>query len=242
LAASQFAQTMDIVERSLGEFDGPFFMSTSAEGPTFVDVLFIGIFERVRASVAYWRNIDVYAGRPKIREWFDAMMAWEPFAKMASDDLSLVLGLPPQFGNVKFTAAREDISTLIDRQRSLAVLNDGAEGAADRMDAAAAMLRNADILLADALKGGKARADDKPHVDGALRAAVAALADPGPGKLEALEAGLLGSVPLGARKAVADCIRFERGRACTPRDMPFKALQQYCGVCNWVLRTLDAEL
>jgi glutathione S-transferase len=233
LAIEQFNTTMDLVESALGEFGGPFFLSTEDEGPGFVDVLFAGFLERIRSSVAYWRNLDVMEGRRNLTAWFVAMEAWTPFANHRSDDKTHILALPPQFGPVTFLAERKEISTLIDRRRSLHMLNDGPDGSAARLAAAAAMVRNADLIVADAVRGAQGGPTDEQHVDAAFRILVAALVDPGPGKLEELEATLLAAIPVSARKVVADAMRFERERCCTPRDMPVLAMEQFAGVMNW---------
>lgn len=240
LAVEQFHTTMDLVDSALGEFAGCFFLSSEEEGPGFVDILFAGFLERIRSSVAYWRNIDVLNGRPNLTAWFAAMEGWTPYANHRGDDLSHILALPPQFGNVKFTGERTEVSTIIDRQRALFVLNDGPEGANARTQAASAIVRNVDIVIPDAIKGGKATAKaEQALVDVAFRIMVSALMDPD--NLEDLESALIDAIPSTSRVVVGNCLRFERGRCCTPRDMPVPALEQFSGVINWALDVLGCD-
>lgn len=243
LAIEQFNTTMDLVDSALGEFGGEFFLSTNAEGPGFVDILFIGFLERIQSSVAYWRNLDLLEGnsRRRLKAWVVAMEAWEPYANHRSDDKTHILALPPQFGPVKFTKEREAISTLIDRRRSLLILNDGPEGAEWRLKAAEAMVRNGDLIVKDAVRGAQGTPADEEYVDVAFRILATALVDPGPGKLEELEGILLSSIPESARKVVAAGMQFERERCCTPRDMPVLAMEQFAGVMNWGAAILDPQ-
>lgn len=240
-SVEEFHLAMDIVERSVGEFAGAFFLTDAEEGPGFIDILFAGFLERIKSSVAYWRSIDIFVGRDKLKRWFDAMLAWEPFARHYSDDLTHVLALPPQFGPVKFTGPRANVSSIIDRRRSLHVLNDGSEGGNDREEAAAAIARNADLVISDAMKGTKTANALQDYVDIAFRILVQALMDPGPGKLEALEVQANDKIPESVRGIVASCLRFERGRCCTPRDMSVAALTQFCGAINWLIRSLGEQ-
>lgn len=240
LAVEQFHTTMDLLESALGEFAGCFFLSTREEGPGFVDILFAGFLERVRSSVAYWRNIDILDGRERLAGWFAAMEAWTPYANHRGDDLSHILALPPQFGNVKFTAERTEVSTIIDRRRSLHVLNDGPEGRTARVQAASAIVRNSDIVVPDSFKGGGAlEKGDQDLVDCAFRILVSVLMNPD--QLETCESELLSTVDSASRVAVGNCLRYERGRCCTPRDMPVAALEQFCGAINWALDVLGCE-
>jgi glutathione S-transferase len=239
LGVDQFSATMDLVEGALGEFAGAFFLSTEDEGPGFVDILFAGFLERIRSSAAYWRNLDILAGRRQLAAWFASMEAWTPFGNHRSDDKTHILALPPQFGSVNFLDDRAELSTLIDRRRSLLVLNDGPEGAAARLTAAAAMVRNAELIVADAVRGVKGGRGDTAAMDVAFRVAAAVLADPA--TLEDAAVALLSAVPERARKLVAEGMRFERERCCTPRDMPVLAMEQFAGAMNWAASVLDKQ-
>lgn len=235
-AMRSFNETLDFTETALKEHHGDFFLTAVEDGPSFVDCLFAPFMERIRSSVAYWRNADILEGRPALTKWFAAMEAWPVYANHRSDDLSHVLALPPQIGRVTFKEPREQISLNIDRARSLHVLNDSEEGKAARDEAAAALVRNHDLILPDAITGCDADEAARPHVDKALCTLVQALSNPD--ELENIEKSLASEIPDSMKSTVSDCLRFERGRCCTPRDMSVAALVQFSGAINWAIRAL----
>jgi glutathione S-transferase len=239
-AVVQFNATMDLVESAMQEYEGPFLLSYAEEGPSFIDCLFAPFVERILSSSAYWRSLDVLKDRPALSRWFNAMLDWPVFANHRSDDITHVLALPPQIGRVGMQGPRAEISTMIDRRRSLHTLNDGPEREDDRLVAAAAIVRNFELVVPDALKGGGAAQSIYEHIDVAFRALVLCLVDPA--LLESIESSVLTPIPSQARPAVADCLRFTRGRACTPRDMSVDALEQFCGGLNWIIQCLGEEL
>jgi glutathione S-transferase len=236
----QFNATMDLVENAMKEYEGPFLLSYAEEGPSFVDCLFAPFFERIISSSAYWRSLDVLQDRPALSRWFSAMLDWPVFANHRSDDITHVLALPPQIGRVGMQGPRAEISTMIDRRRSLHILSDGPEREEDRMMAAAAIVRNYDLVVPDALKGGGAAQGMLQHIDVVFRALVLCLLDPE--LLESIVSSSFSEIPSAERPAVADCLRFTRGRACTPRDMSVGALEQFCGGLNRIIQCLGEEL
>jgi glutathione S-transferase len=238
-SVDQFNLTMDLVENALGEYEGPFFLSYAEEGPSFIDCLFVPFVERIISSSAYWRGLDVLKGRPSLTRWMSAMLDWPVFANHRSDDLTHVLALPPQIGRVTMLGPRNEISVMIDRRRSLHVLNDGPERAEDRKVAAAAVVRNYDLVVPDSMKGGSAQEKDKPFVDIAFRYLVQAFLDPD--QLESIESSLQSQISSESRATVASCLRFTRGRCCTPRDMSVDALEQFCGGLNWLIGALGEQ-
>lgn len=238
-AESSFLYTVEAVDQALRAYgDGPFFLG--GDTPSFVDCVFAPFLERIRSSVAYWRSVDILDVErwPSLAAWFAAMEAFPLWANCRSDDLTHVLALPPQIGPCTFVGDRRRVSLAIDRARSLAVLNDGDDAAATalRAEAAAALVNNREAVVKDALKGiGKA--GSAPAVDTAVavgfRAAAAVLADPT--RLEALEADLAAPATLGGHAAaVAAAARYERQRACVPRDMTAAGAVQFCGAMNWL--------
>lgn len=197
-------------------------------------------FERSNSSLKYWRNIDMTEGRPNLKAWFEAWGKWEPSMYLRSDDWTHIGALPPQIGPVKFVKNRALISIKVETARTLHVLNDGPEGKMARNMAAAALCRNSRLVVNDAINGMRAAAADHRHVDNALRIIAQVLFDPD--LLEVLEERARLEIPDSSRGIVGDCIRFERARCCSPRDMPIVAMEQFCGAINWLLVTLRQEL
>lgn len=244
-AESSFLYTVEAVDQALRAYgDGPFFLGGDA--PSFVDCVYAPFLERIRSSVAYWRSVDILdaARWPSLAAWFAAMDAYPLWANCRSDDLTHVLALPPQIGPCTFVGDRGRVSLGIDRARSLAVFNDGDDAAAVavRAEAAAALVNNREAVVKDALKGIRqaGKAPVSAAVEVGFRAAAAVLADPS--RLEALEADLARPAALGGAAAnVAAAARYERQRACVPRDMTAAGAVQFCGAMNWLVRACGEE-
>jgi len=243
-AESSFVYTVEAVDQALRAYgDGPFFLGGSS--PSFVDCVFAPFIERIRSSVSYWRSVDILDEErwPSLAAWFAAMEELPLWANLRSDDLTHVLALPPQIGPCTFVGDRGRASQLIDRARSLAVLNDGDDAAAVavRAEAAAALVNNREAVVKDALKGIQRTGNRSvaTDIETGFRAAVAVLADPS--QLEALEEALAASGALGDMAAVAAAARYERQRACTPRDMTVAGAVQFSGAMNWLIRACGED-
>ncbi len=235
-ARGALIQVLDMVEKSLFEFMGPYFLG---EEPSFIDILYAPILMRISSTLKYFRNMDPAEGRPNLANWYSAMYSWEPSRKLMSDDISYALSIPPQIGPVRFLPNRTEVSTNIDKARSKHMLNDGDEKKADRLEAAERFLNNFEAVFKDACKGAQTVDISKSAVELAFRAVAGVLVDPN--TLEKLEAGLKEEIVEDDRQAVCAALRFMRGRACTPRDMTVDGLVQFCGAINWCIRTLGLE-
>lgn len=230
---------LDLIEGALTEFEGPYFYP--GELPSFVDINFSSILERSRASLKYWRNLDITADRPAIKNWFVKWEQWAPASYLRSDDWTHIGALPPQIGPVRFLSTRSQDSLFVEQSRNLHILNDGPEKQIERNIAASNLCRNADIVVPDAIRGCKS--DNKEHheyVDLALRILAQVLYEPD--LLEVLEDRLRSQIPQEAWKVVGDGLRFEKIRVCAPRDMPITSMKEFCGGINWILKTLEQDL
>lgn len=237
-ADKAFEEVLSFVDKTLGDFGGPYFLGNEV---TFIDCLFAPFMERIESSVKYWNNI-IIREKSRIREWFEAMERWEPYNRMRSDDLTHVLALPPQIGRCRFQGTRKAESLSVDRFRKLAILNDGSDGEPARLEACAALVRNHEAVLKDAMDG--AGADEKnpsltDSVGFGFRAAAEVLLDPD--HLEAMEEAVQKNIAEEYRSLVASAARFERQRCCTPRDMCVDAAVQFYGSMNWLIRVLEKD-
>lgn len=230
--------TLDLIERGLGEFPGPFFYP--GDEPSFVDINFSTMFERSRSSLRYWRNLELAEGRPNLERWFRAWEAWEPSGYLRSDDWTHIGALPPQIGPVRFLRTRAPMSLAVETSRARHVLNDGPERKMQRHLAAIRLCQNAPLVVKDAIRGAKAAEPDHHHIDNALRIIAQVLFNPD--LLEVLEERARSEIPRSSWKVVGDGLRFERIRCCAPRDMPAQSMEQFSGAINWLLRTLEQEL
>lgn len=235
-ARGPLVEALDMVEKSLFEFMGPYFFG---EEPSFIDILYAPILMRISSTLKYFRNMDPAEGRPNLTAWYNAMYTWEPSRKLMSDDISYALSIPPQIGTVRFLPQRTEVSTNIDKARAKHILNDGDERKADRLEAAERFLNNFEAVFKDACKGANTIDISKPAVDLAFRAIGGVLVDPD--TLENLEMALKDEIVEDDRAAVCAALRFMRSRACTPRDMTVDGLEQFCGAINWCIRTLGLE-
>jgi len=159
---------------------------------------------------------------------------------MSSDDWTHIGALPPQIGPVRFTKTRSAASLAVETSRALHVLNDGPERRFERNQAAAAICRNHDLVVKDAIRGGQVSETDHVYVDKAFRILAAVLFNPD--ILEKLEDLARTEIPVRSWTVIGDAVRFERARCCSPRDMPIRAMEQFCGAINWFLRTLKQDL
>lgn len=159
---------------------------------------------------------------------------------LRSDDWTHIGALPPQIGPMQFGKTRNAASLSVETARSRYVMNDGPEGAVVRNLAGVAISKNHVLVVKDAIVGVKVSEKEQVLVDFAFRLMCEVLFDPD--KLEMGEVKALKEIPKDSRVTVGNAIRFERARCCAPRDMPIKAMEQFCGVINWLLRTLGQEL
>lgn len=142
---------------------------------------------------------------------------------------------------MSFLRTRSPASLAVETARSKHVLNDGPEGAVWRKQAASAICRNHTAVTKDAMRGVKGCPDAFHSVtDFAFRVLSEVLLDPS--RLEEAEIRVRETVKTEEWVMLGHALRFERVRCCAPRDMPIRAMEQFCGVINWMLRTIEQEL
>lgn len=148
----QLENALKLTEEALGEFSGPFFLRYE---PSFVDINFSSILERMSATVKYFRNWDVSEGRPNLTAWYAAMKNWESARYIAADAFSSANSIPPQVGAVSFMRERNYVSLGVDASRSLHMPNDGPESQQLREEAAERLCTNLNAVVEDARKGAQ---------------------------------------------------------------------------------------
>ena len=184
--------------------------------------------------------MEITEGRPNLKAWFDAWENWPPAVYLRSDAWTHIGALPPQIGPVRFNKTRDAKSMSVETARLLHILNDGPERKEARHQAASAICRNSELVIKDAIRGGKVPEKYHKYVDLSFQIMVQVLTNPD--RLEDLEDQLRETIPQDAWKVIGNAIRFERIRCCAPRDMPIWAMEQFCGAINWILRTLEQQL
>lgn len=236
VAKPQLTNALTLVEESLAEFSGPFFLG---QEPSFVDIMFSSILERTKATIKYFRNWDVSEGHPNLTTWYAAMKSWESARFISADEYSSALSIPPQIGSVTFMRERNDISLGVDARRSLYMLNDGPESQEPREEAAERLCSNLTAVVQDARKG--ARLDERlgPLLSTVLRIVASALIHPD--KLEESEQNMKEVVVGEDVRRIVSALMFIRQRCCCPRDMTVDALEQFCGALNCFIRLLEPD-
>ena len=115
-AMKGFMQCMDKVDAALLETSGPFFLGS--DYPMMIDLIFVSHIERMLASVAYWKGLQIRgSGRWKgIDAWFDAFDQRDSYLGFKSDFYTNVMDIPPQYGpgyDGGFANKREEYQAMI---------------------------------------------------------------------------------------------------------------------------------
>jgi len=103
-----FLECLDRVDSQLTSTPGPWFFShvtsfPSDDHPTMIDFVYVSHLERMLASCAYWKGLDLRSGPwreryPGINAWFDAFEKRECYLAFKSDYYTHVMDIPPQYG------------------------------------------------------------------------------------------------------------------------------------------------
>ena len=98
-----FLECLQSVNDSLGASSGPYFLDYTTKHPTMIDFVFASHVERMLASVAYWKGIDLrdstkWSRFSALQRWFDALERQEYYLAFKSDYYTHVKDIPPQYG------------------------------------------------------------------------------------------------------------------------------------------------
>jgi len=102
-----FLECLDRVDGALASAPGPWFFSPSefpdGEYPTMIDFVYASHVERMLASAAHWKGLDLRGSRwreryPGLNLWFDALERREYYRAFQSDYYTHVMDIPPQYG------------------------------------------------------------------------------------------------------------------------------------------------
>ncbi len=100
-AMKGFLDCLSKVENALSSTHGPWFFEY--DYPTMIDFVFISHVERMLASCAYWKGLnlrsdDMRAKYPSLNLWLDSFDKRECFLAFKSDYYTHVKDIPPQYG------------------------------------------------------------------------------------------------------------------------------------------------
>lgn len=96
-----FLDCMEKVDKELASTKGPWFFDK--DYPTMIDFVYISHVERMLASCAYWKGLNLRDEEmkkkfPALNEWLDAFDKRECFLAFKSDYYTHVKDIPPQYG------------------------------------------------------------------------------------------------------------------------------------------------
>jgi glutathione S-transferase len=97
-----FLDCLQQVNQALQETKGPFFLDF-VEHPTMIDFVFASHVERMLASCAYWKGVDLrspeqYPQLGALQDWFNALEKAEYYLAFKSDYYTHIKDIPPQYG------------------------------------------------------------------------------------------------------------------------------------------------
>jgi len=94
-----FLDCMGQVEKNLGATPGPwFFSSKEYDHPTMIDFVYVSHVERMLASCAYWKGLELRSRFPNLDRWLTAFEQRECYLAFKSDYYTHVMDIPPQYG------------------------------------------------------------------------------------------------------------------------------------------------
>ena len=88
------------VDQELLKTKGPWFFDEH-DHPTMIDFVYVSHVERMLASCAYWKGLNLRDPKWKLKglnAWLDAFEKREPYLAFKSDYFTHVMDIPPQYG------------------------------------------------------------------------------------------------------------------------------------------------
>lgn len=101
-AMQGFLDCLKKVDNALASTSGPWFYDT-ADHPTMIDFVYVSHVERMLASCAFWKGLDLRSAEykqqfPALNKWLDAFEKRECYLAFKSDYYTHVRDIPPQYG------------------------------------------------------------------------------------------------------------------------------------------------
>ena len=95
-----FLECVQKVDKCLQEEAGPWFFG-KYDYPTMIDFIYVSHVERMLASVAYWKGLNLRDPKwelPGLNRWLEAFEKREPYLAFKSDYYTHIKDIPPQYG------------------------------------------------------------------------------------------------------------------------------------------------
>jgi len=101
-AMKGFLDCLSTVDKELASSSGPWFFDNHSH-PTMIDFVFVSHIERMLASCAYWKGLNLRSKEMKqkyaaLNAWLDAFEKKEHYLAFKSDYYTHIKDIPPQYG------------------------------------------------------------------------------------------------------------------------------------------------
>ena len=101
-AMQGFLDCLKKVDNELASTSGPWFYD-NADHPTMIDFVYVSHVERMLASSAFWKGLDLRSAEynqqfPALNNWLDAFEKRECYLAFKSDYYTHIRDIPPQYG------------------------------------------------------------------------------------------------------------------------------------------------
>ena len=98
-----FLNCLETVDLALSTTKGPYFLDYTTSHPTMIDFVFASHIERMLASCAYWKGMNLRSPQDhptlkNLRTWMDALETHDYYLAYKSDYYTHVKDIPPQYG------------------------------------------------------------------------------------------------------------------------------------------------
>jgi len=98
-----FLNCLETVDLALSTTKGPYFLDYTTSHPTMIDFVFASHIERMLASCAYWKGMNLrspeeYPKLKNLRKWMDSLETHDYYLAYKSDYYTHVKDIPPQYG------------------------------------------------------------------------------------------------------------------------------------------------
>ncbi|OEU07418.1 hypothetical protein FRACYDRAFT_197737 [Fragilariopsis cylindrus CCMP1102] len=98
-----FLNCLETVNTALSNTAGPYFLDYTIDTPTMIDFVFASHIERMVASCAYWKGMNLrsaveYPKLDAVQKWMDALEKHDYYLAFKSDYYTHVKDIPPQYG------------------------------------------------------------------------------------------------------------------------------------------------
>lgn len=107
-----FLECLGKVDQALQATQGPWFLD-EYDHPSMIDFIYVSHVERMLASIAYWKGVDLRDPKWKftgLTRWLEAFEKREAYLAFKSDYYTHVMDIPPQYGPGYFGGVVSDQS------------------------------------------------------------------------------------------------------------------------------------